>query len=139
MQQVSVPYLNMECGALPSVHPQVKLLFPMWVKRAGHNLFEELLPFLLLYMMSFAIYLASSLLTTKFKLTIWVTETCWIEHRLLGVSHASNHTHHYHPWEANHFPSKGGWSGHCSIPEWSVVLHLDGQAVRELYAYNRSI
>lgn len=52
------------------------------------------------------------------------------------VSHTSNHTHHYHPWEANHFPSKGGWSGHCSIPEWTVVLHLAGQAVCTELQYN---
>ena len=41
MQQVSVPYLNVECGALSSVHPQVKLLFPVWVEGACHNLLKR--------------------------------------------------------------------------------------------------
>lgn len=105
MQQVSVPYLNVECGALSSVHPQVKLLFPVWVEGACHNLLKRgielnkkkptyhLLLFhtfplkvsicCVLYMMSLGIYLASSLLSTKFELAIWVTETCWMRHGLL--------------------------------------------------------
>lgn len=48
----------------------------------------------------------------------------------------SNHTHHCRPWQVNHCPSVGGWSGYCSIPEWIVELYsLAALAEEETVCY----